>query len=625
MTAKHDTDSNQIPPVFSFPPTDEPISLWTEAAAEAPSDPLQRADDMAPKQSHTGPVRATRTRKHTERLRARMAELQPGCKLSQRPRTVGHGTMSSHLTALLPIGVEPGQLTMQHGWDVYLALPRGNDRPGTNAERSASDLGNKRRTLMDLALGETGSDDLTKTLLSMLAKNSDDLNLTLIQGTTARLGHPPDPKKASNLRSDLKTICAALAGLLDMSGVAPRAALLVRKIQKGRWQQGYRGDQWPTGLRREFEVMKEAYTDPDYTGPGYRFFTTNTMRPISLENISMRLNRLVDFLVNVEGLKEPTLLDLMDIERFFRFRSWYFQQVTQGGYTNFRHLCSALAKVALYLEASETLKTGFDLGSKHSDAPWIQFSDIGRKKLKDGHAARKHTPLEKLPVSTPKELLRLAARCQTQAPRTTDGRAPSHRQMFQRLFAAAFFGLGVYMPLRGRNWREMQWGRNLFQRPDGRWQVEFSGDELKNGTYGETIRTYTLLLPAPAVKWIVWWRKQLQIFIGDDFEQACPLVFPMRSTLVDEANEYRWVNMSHKYLVRCVDDAAIEGLGHRFRPHMIRHCVATHIVSGGRIEHAQQAATLLGDTINTVLKMYFKPDEQKFLDEGYYADLEADS
>ncbi|MGY2895531.1 hypothetical protein [Deinococcus sp. UYEF24] len=625
MTAKHDTDSNQIPLIFQHPSADKSISLQTVDSADAPLNPLRRTDGAVPDQTSTGPVRATRTRLHTAKLRARMAELQPERRLPQRPKAVGNEVMTSHLLSLLPTGIELNQLTIQHGWDVYLALPRGNGRPGINAERSASDLGNKRLPLKDLALRETGNDDLTKAPLSILARNSDDLNLMMIQGTTTRLGHPPDSKRASNLRSDLKTICVALAGLLDMSGVAPQAALLIRKIQKGRWQQGYRADQWPTGLRRAFEVMKEAYTDPDYTGPGYRFFTTNTMRPISLENISTRLNRLVDFLVNVEGLDEPTLLDLIDIERFFRFRRWYFQQVTQGGYTNFRHLCSALAKVALYLEASGTLKSDFDLGSKHADALWIQFSDIGRKKLKEGHAARKHTPLEELPVSTPKELLRLAARCQTQAPRTTDGRAPSHRQMFQRLFAAAFFGLGVYMPLRGRNWREMEWGRNLFQRPDGRWQVEFSGDELKNGTYGETIRTYTLLLPAPAVEWIVWWRKQLQIFIGDDFEQLCPLVFPMRSTLVDAANEYRWVRMSHKYLVRCVDDAAIEGLGQRFRPHMIRHCVATHIVSGGRIEHAQQAATLLGDTINTVLKMYFKPDEQKFLDEGYYADLEANS
>ena len=266
MTATYDTDSNQIPLIVLPSPTDKSTSLKIEDSAEPPLDPLRRTEGTVPAQAPIGPVRATRTRLHTAKLRARMAELQPKRQLSQRPRKVEHETMSSHLLSLLPTGIEPSQLTIQHGWDIYLALPRGNGRPGTNAERSPSDLGNRRLPLKDVALGESGSGDLTKAPLSMLAQNSDDLNLTLIRGTTMRLGHPPDSKKASNLRSDLKTICAALAGILDMSGVAPRAALLIRKIQKGRWQQGYRADEWPTGLRRAFEVMREAYTDPDYTG-----------------------------------------------------------------------------------------------------------------------------------------------------------------------------------------------------------------------------------------------------------------------------------------------------------------------------------------------------------------------
>ena len=112
--------------------------------------------------------------------------------------------------------------------------------------------------------------------------------------------------------------------------------------------------------------------------------------------------------------------------------------------------------------------------------------------------------------------------------------------------------------------------------------------------------------------------------MGEDFETITPFVFPMQSTFTDPDGHFQWVSMSHKYLMSAVDTAARDNVGQGFRPHMIRHCVATHVISSGLMKDVQQAATLLGDSVKTVINTYFKPDEQELLDLGYYATLGRD-
>ncbi|GGR53126.1 hypothetical protein GCM10008959_13240 [Deinococcus seoulensis] len=529
-----------------------------------------------------------------------------------------------------PLPVHPGMteqsspLTAGQGWQYYLTLPRENGKPGTNAERSAVDLGNRLRAFKDAALGFAHTEDLNKVPLSFLARDVDTVLDDLILGTTRRLGHAPNAKMASNLRSSLRHLRTALSDLLKLPGVAPKAARQLRRIEQGRWQKGLRSDQWPAGLRAELEQMREAYTDPDYAGPGYKYLVTKTLRPISFDNFATSLNRLVAFLLHEKGYQELTLLDLIDPARFLQFRQWYFKQVKRGGHAFFQRVCTGLAKIAAYLKAIGSLETPFEVTSTHPETPWMQFVMIGRRKRQEGYAKKQYADAEKLPIRTPGELAALARKLRDLPPRTTDGRAPSRRQAFRRLFAAVFFGLGVYAPVRGRNWREMRWGDHLREEQPGEWWIEFSGADLKNGTYGDRVNTYRLRLPQGAIAWVLWWREQLRAFLGDHFEQVTPLVFPMLSTLQDDQGNYCWVQMSHKYFLECVDNAALEVLGQRFRPHMIRHCVATHIVGGGQIEDAQQAATLLGDTLSTVLRIYFRPDKQRALDEGYYAELDAD-
>jgi len=148
MTTNQHTE---FEPLSLLVPTEESMTIQTGSLTSALTNPLQQAKGTTCRNTHDSPVRATRTRKYTEQLRARLDKQQPGRHHTQISRTRGHEAVSAHLLALLPDGIEADRLTMQHGWDIYLALERGNGRPGTNADRSKSDLGNKRRALMDLA------------------------------------------------------------------------------------------------------------------------------------------------------------------------------------------------------------------------------------------------------------------------------------------------------------------------------------------------------------------------------------------------------------------------------------------------------------------------------------------
>ncbi len=364
-------------------------------------------------------------------------------------------------------------ITAEQGWQHYLTLSRDDGKPGTNADRSVSDLGNRLRAFKDAALGFAGTEDLSKVPLSFLARDLDMVLDDLILGTTRRLDHAPNAKMASNLRSSLRHLRTALGSLLKLPGVAPKAAKQLRHIERGRWQKGFRQDEWPAGLRAEVEQMREAYTDPDYAGPGYKYLVTQTMRPISFRHFAISLNRMVAFLMQEKGFKKLRLVDLIDHPRFLQFRQWYFKQVTRGGHAFFRRVATALAKTAAYLKAIGTLETSFEVTSTHPETPWMQFVIIGRKKIQEGHASKQYADAEKLPLRTPEELAALARKLRDLPPRTTDGRAPSKRQRFRRLFAAVFYGLGIYAPVRGRNWREMRWGDHLREEQPGEWWIEF--------------------------------------------------------------------------------------------------------------------------------------------------------
>ncbi|MFW8627383.1 hypothetical protein [Deinococcus sp. ME38] len=576
----------------------------------------QRSRRSVPTRStNPGALRSTRTRR---RSKAILENLN-----IELPETRGMKSRSSAPFLLaaqyLPADTDLQLLTLEDGWQVYLAMPQEVDATRTNADRTPSDLGNKKRALRDLAQGHSGHDDLSRTPLSVLSSDWQELQLLVIKGLSERLSETPTMKKASNIRSDLKKIRQALQELLklpEITRIDPRSR---RRARRDHWKKGFRRADWPESLEQEVRQMRVAFTDRNYSGPSYAYFNSRVMREVSFCGLEMRFNRLIDFTLNCEGIESPCLMDFMDLDRIARFREWYFHDRV-GGYAAFRQICAALSKTAIYLEAMGQLKSGYDLDSRNHGAPWRVLTSIGMSKLAEGVQEGKQAKLEDLPLVSPADLMALGYRCQVQLPRTNDGRVPSTRQIFNRRFAGMFYTLGVYTPLRGKNWRNMRWDTNLKQEGTC-WRVHFSGMELKNGVNNTELRTYSLLLPPEATPLIEWWREQLRVFVGDDFENITPFVFPMQSTIVGDDGDFRWVEMSYKYLLASVDSAARDNIRQGFRPHLIRHCVATHVISSGLMVDIQQAATLLGDSIKTVMDTYFKPDEQNLLNSGYYARL----
>ena len=366
-------------------------------------------------------VRATKTRRRSRGILQALNIQLPDTRGMQSRTSASFLAATQHL----PAGTDLQTLTLQDGWEIYLSKPQDTDPTRINAERSPSDLGNKKRALRDLTLGHGGQDDLSGTPLSLLTSDWQELHELVTEGLTQRLGGVPNVKKASNIRSDLKKVREALRELLQLPELTRINKANRRTPRKGHWKKGFRKADWPATLRQEIAQMRAAFTDSNYSGPSFPYFNQHVMREVTFDNIETRFNRLIDFAINSEGLTNPRLMDFMDLDRAARFRDWHFHDRT-GGYSAFVQICSALAKTALYLEATGQLQSGHDLESKHHAAPWRTFVSMGATKFQQGIREGKTAELEELPLIIPPELEALGRRCQTQLPRTADGRAPSN-------------------------------------------------------------------------------------------------------------------------------------------------------------------------------------------------------
>lgn len=151
--------------------------------------------------------------------------------------------------------------------------------------------------------------------------------------------------------------------------------------------------------------------------------------------------------------------------------------------------------------------------------------------------------------------------------------------------------------------------------------MHFKPHELKNGERGKDLREYHLKLPEDVNGWVKWWHGLLSRLIGPDFERTCPWVFPSRAVLLDDQGRVVWKKCLERGFYDGVRGTCLEVRGHSYRTHLIRHHVATFVFNGrdATIADMQQAATLLGDRLETVVKKYNKPQEQALLDKGYFS------
>ena len=158
----------------------------------------------------------------------------------------------------------------------------------------------------------------------------------------------------------------------------------------------------------------------------------------------------------------------------------------------------------------------------------------------------------------------------------------------------------VRIPLRQRNLRELLLEKNLYKDESGHWHLHFSGSELKIGTRNRRVNEYHV-----------------------DLTNYCPDLLPHLEEFV---NIYRRriphaEDSSLLFLTRRgrpytgdtlrgeLASLVLRRTNKHFYPHLIRTIWASEYLSA--TNDFEGAATLLGDTVQMVLKAYYEIHEKK--------------
>jgi hypothetical protein len=310
-----------------------------------------------------------------------------------------------------------------------------------------------------------------------------------------------------------------------------------------------------------------------------------TIRQSTLTYYTSSLQHYMGFLTNVEGLSvcwhdlfDPTLID--------RFVRWHSRR-SHKRLTRYAHLMvGVLHAIAHHLNHPHhtaisayrrRLPTPEPLHApQHHQISLHDLETVGLTELREAHK-----PIASVHPSYAKR---------TGHPRLK--RAIQHQR-------ALILRLMVRMPLRVRNFHEMQFERNLYQDQQTHWCVYFRGDELKVATRSGRLNTYHIDLTEHCPELIPHLEEFLLTY-RPLLPQAetTPYVF-----LTKRGEPYTSAKLSTE-LTSCV----FRRTNKRFYPHRIRKIWPTeYIEDTGDIA---TAASMLGDTVQVVLQHYYEPLEK---------------
>lgn len=194
--------------------------------------------------------------------------------------------------------------------------------------------------------------------------------------------------------------------------------------------------------------------------------------------------------------------------------------------------------------------------------------------------------------------------------RTGCSSSRSGRRLASGVLTSLMMGLELRIPLRQRNLREMSWnpkypedGQNLYRR-HGNWYLRFSGPELKipfvRGTVHSIEHDFPLDLVNLLEEWLWKWRP-IQV-LGQKADQK-------GNECCKNEQEFVFLNMSGGPLTSPRINEAFQSATYKFTGiavsvHMVRTIWATEYIKSTR--NLIDAAFMLGDTVETVLKSYAK-------------------
>jgi Phage integrase family len=326
-------------------------------------------------------------------------------------------------------------------------------------------------------------------------------------------------------------------------------------------------------------------------------------RPVTMIAHRGAISHMAGFLVYEQGrdANELTLRDLINPASVEAFVSWWVQgrgKVTRTIYEKLQILL-VIARHRYKDEASATViqhiksllpkpSKVFD-PNKHS-LPIPELEAIGRsiyplnaRRLQEYHRANRGKQLE-VARKSPRPWL-------------------NGRRLAVWVEYSLIIRLLTRHPIRIRNVVEMQLGSNLFQLPDGRWRVRFTGKQLKVAERRGKENELTFIWPEDLrellEEWLTQWRPVL--LQGED---------PGHVFLSKRGKPY-----DTGILREGIKRTTWKFTGVTVTPHMFRHIWATeHLKSGGK---AHVAARRLGNTVDMIHRHY-----AHLLDEE--ADREAD-
>jgi hypothetical protein len=325
--------------------------------------------------------------------------------------------------------------------------------------------------------------------------------------------------------------------------------------------------------------LPQAQWPPDVVR-GWQEYQTRCglrIREMSFKSYEKLMATYLGYFKNICG-RTPTWDDVFDTAQVTAFVRWHAARLGRSSTVHARQtaiLCATIAKVLEHPHARaladlrNALKAPAPLHNKREH--WVSLATL--EAVADASLAEGRTPL---------------------VPHWRVARHPGAQRAgrFQR---GVILKLLVRVPLRSRNVREMQLGKHLAKDPQtGHWHLEFSGDELKVGHRGAQVNVYHVDLTDYAPEFIPLLEEFLTVH-----RPKLPNATTSRFVFLTQLGKPHIAKTLHLDL----SEAVAMRTGQRFYPHLIRTIWATEYLE--KTQDFTTAATLLGDTLGTVMKAYY--------------------
>lgn len=327
------------------------------------------------------------------------------------------------------------------------------------------------------------------------------------------------------------------------------------------------------------------------------------------------------YLVRFRGLKSASmnLLTIIEPKNAIDYVEWYIEQ--QSKFTaGASSILGRIIAIAKYVEISgqsskqkslaqrrirELVEFRASLGTpvtvRDKDKRWLTLNQLEV-------VGRSIYPLNARRVKEVSEATRIdILRHHNQEPR---GSQRTFRRYAFRVLTSLLIRLVIRIPFRQRNLREMLWnpsspkeGQNLYKK-NGVWRLRFRGNELKISEVKGEVHCLEYEFPGDLVdlleEWLYKWRPILIAGQKSATQGKERLMNDQQFVFVN----FLGCPLAMSQVTATFERATFKFTGVSLNPHMVRTIYATEYIKA--TNNFIDAAYMLGDTVETILKSYAK-------------------